>query len=178
MSRCNYGANLGTGNSAAWNIYRNQNAVYRGPLGFQQSGGINSMTDGTSNTVLLWELRAGPAASDVRGTWAVPRFGANCVSGCDNWGDCYGVNEGNHDNGDDVEGCTNAPKIGMGGWPNGDGQGGPKSLHPGGVHALLGDASTRFVNQTISFGNNGDVNNIGPGRAISTASGGEPVGDF
>jgi prepilin-type processing-associated H-X9-DG protein len=39
----------------------------------------------------------------------------------------------------------------MGGWPNGDGQAGPKSLHVGGVHALLCDGSVRFVNQNIDI---------------------------
>ena len=36
------------------------------------------------------------------------------------------------------------PAIGMGGFSGGDGQAGPKSLHIGGVHALLTDGAVRF----------------------------------
>jgi len=180
-ARGNYGANLGIGNSAAWNIYRNQNSAQRGILGYQQSANMGGIVDGTSNTVLLWELRAGSVNTDPRGVWGIPRFGSSGVSGCDNWGDCYGINEGYtpHCCGDDIQGCTDNQPVGLGCWNGGDGQGGSKSQHPGGVHALLGDASTRFISQSLFFGNNGDTNSRGPGRQISTASGGETInGDF
>jgi len=177
-ARGNYGANLGIGQSGTTTIYRNQTGDQRGPLGWQMSGGLNSITDGTSNTVVLFELRAGTLATDPRGTWGIPRVGCNAISGCDNWGDCYGINEGKHCCGDDVQNCTDTPNIGMGCWNGGDGQGGSKSLHPGGVHALLGDASTRFVSQSIDMGNNGDSNSRGTLRQIETASGGETTGDF
>jgi prepilin-type N-terminal cleavage/methylation domain-containing protein len=175
-ARGNYGANLGKDFSAGGSggpgtmatIYKNQNGAQRGPLGWQQSGGLNAITDGTSNTVLIWELRSGTTITDVRGTWGIPRVGANAVSGCSPDGDCYGINSGNSGN-DDVHGCTDAWQIKMGCWSNGDGQGGPKSLHPGGVHGLLGDASTRFISQSI------DNNTL---KGISSASGGETVGDF
>jgi hypothetical protein len=187
-ARGNYGANLGIcmsvgGSNGPAVLYKNQNGAHRGPLGFQMSGSLASITDGTSNTVLLWELRSGPVSGDPRGTWGLGRVGTNCVSGCDNWGDCFGINEGNHDNGDDVQNCVNQPSMGLGCWGTGDGQGGPKSVHPGGVHALLGDASTRFVSQTINMGSNGNANRdangvFAPLRAIGSASGGESVGDF
>jgi len=172
-ARGNYGANLGRdlsagGSNGPANLYRNQNGQQRGPLGWQQSGGLNAMIDGTSNTVLLWELRAGPLPTDPRGTWGIPRVGANAVSGCDYIGDCSGINWG-ADGGDDVTGCSSQPALKMGCWSGGDGQGGAKSLHPGGVHGLLGDASTRFISQAI------DVNTL---LGISSASGGESVGDF
>jgi prepilin-type N-terminal cleavage/methylation domain-containing protein len=174
-SRGNYGANLGIAWSGNGTIYRNQNGSRRGVLGWQSSGSIANIVDGTSNTVMIWELRAGPIAGDVRGTWGIPRVGATAISGCDNQGDCQGINDGKN-GGDDVQGCSSQPAIKMGCWNGGDGQGGPKSLHPGGVHALLGDASTRFVAQTIDMGNVNNTN--GTLRFISTASGGEVAGEF
>jgi len=177
-ARGNYGANTGIGTSIGTNFYRNQAGDQRGAMGFQQSASMAGIADGTSNTVLLWELRAGAAVGDARGTWGIPRCGANFITGCDNWGDCFGINSGN-DGGDDVAGCVSQPAQGLGCWNGGDGQGGAKSRHPGGVHALLGDASVRFIGQTILFGNGGDSNSRGPGRQISTASGGEAIsGDF
>jgi prepilin-type N-terminal cleavage/methylation domain-containing protein len=174
-ARGNYGANLGIAHSGTFTIYRNQTGTRKGILGWQSSATMAGIVDGTSNTVLVWELRAGPSSGDVRGTWGVPRTGAVAVSGCDNQGDCQGINDGKN-GGDDVQNCDSQPAMKMGCWNGGDGQGGAKSLHPGGVHALLGDASTRFVSQTINMGT---VNNIdGTLRYISTASGGEVSGEF
>ncbi|HEY4259414.1 MAG TPA: H-X9-DG-CTERM domain-containing protein, partial [Schlesneria sp.] len=44
-----------------------------------------------------------------------------------------------------------------------------RSKHTGGVHALLGDGSTRFISQNI------DINTW---RNLSTMSDGQTVGDF
>jgi hypothetical protein len=64
-------------------------------------------------------------------------------------GDCYGINEGNHTGGDDVLGCSDQPTQKMGCWNGGDGQMGAKSLHVGGVHALLCDGTVRFISQNL-----------------------------
>jgi len=45
----------------------------------------------------------------------------------------------------------------------------PSSHHPGGVHMLLADGSTRFVSENID---------LKTWRAIGTRNGGEPVGDY
>jgi prepilin-type N-terminal cleavage/methylation domain-containing protein len=174
-----YGVNLGIGGTGGNVFYTKQDSTAKGILGWQSSANMAGVTDGTSNTVMLWELRAGPADTDVRGTWGWSRIGANTVSGCDNLGDCPGLNAGKHGN-DDVEGCKTLEGQGMGCWDGGDGQGGSKSKHPAGVHALMGDASVRFVSQSLNFGTKDDWNGSrGPGRQISTASGGEAIsGDF
>lgn len=60
----------------------------------------------------------------------------------------------------------------------------PSSFHAGGVHALLGDGSVRFIAENIDTGNLGVASTLG-GRspygvwgALGTKSGGETVSDF
>ena len=151
----------------------------RGIFGMNGWNGMQQITDGTSTTVASWELRAGWTQGDPRGTWANGRAGGGLLMNCLNpdpsfgtTGDCYGINEGGngHENGDDVWGnYTSNSAVGMGGWPNGDGQSGPKSLHVGGVHALLADGSVRFMNK--------NMNGLTMKRLIAMGDG-QIVGDF
>lgn len=147
----------------------------RGVMGFNGWGGINSVTDGTSNTVATWEIRAGLGVTDPRGLWASGRIGAGFTANCNNngsgmgSGDCYGINEGTHPDGDDILGCISAPAQGMGCHANGDGQSGPKSLHTGGVHALMCDGTVRFINQNLDGGTM---------AKLTAQADGQVVGDF
>jgi prepilin-type N-terminal cleavage/methylation domain-containing protein len=147
-------------NNSSWSAspppnYGQMNVNMRGVMGYNGWGGIAAVSDGTSNTVASWEIRAGLTSTDARGVWASSRTGAGMIINCNNAGggiasgDCFGINEGTHDNGDDVLGCTNSTAQGMGGWNGGDGQSGPKSLHTGGVHALMCDGTVRFINQNL-----------------------------
>jgi prepilin-type N-terminal cleavage/methylation domain-containing protein len=179
-ARGNYAANLGSqlgnnvngmGNTNSHMMYRNIVGAQRGFFGWQQSGGLMSATDGTSNTVMLWEVRSGPVDSDARGTWALPRVGGSMVGGWDYVGDCNGIDD-QTTWGDDVLNCltgTASQAARMPCWNGGDGQFAARSSHPGGCHALLGDASTRFVAKAIT------ANTL---RAINSASGGEATDDF
>ena len=171
-----YGPNTFNGVNGPGNAdYGSQNVNMRGPMGWNGWGGINAVTDGTSNTVASWEIRAGIGQGDPRGVWASGRCGAGMVMNCNNSGgginsgDCYGINEGNHSNGDDVFGANDQPSQGMGGWPNGDGQAGPKSMHVGGVHALMCDGTVRFINQNL------DGNTM---AKLTAQADGQVVGDF
>ncbi len=160
-ARGNYAA---SGNGPQWNGYTNVGGTglygamptqQRGVMGYNGWGGINAVIDGTSNTVACWEIRAGLSTTDPRGLWASSRIGAGFIANCNNpssstsSGDCYGINEGNHSNGDDILGCVDAPTQGMGCHAGGDGQAGPKSLHVGGVHALMTDGSVKFISQNL-----------------------------
>ncbi|MDB5345595.1 MAG: hypothetical protein JWP89_3972 [Schlesneria sp.] len=181
FSRASYAASgVAIGNMNDWYANTGTNA---GMFGNQGGCNIAQVNDGTSNTSMVWEIRAGWNQNDPRGVFVSGRPGSGLTGNCNNMiggasqtGDCYGINEGgspsnNHTNGDDCWGPNdyNNTQIGMGGFSGGDGQAGPKSLHVGGVHCLMADGSTRFVSQNID----GNVH-----KAIQTRAAGETVGDF
>ena len=126
---------------------------------------IRDVNDGTSNTVMLWELRVGPTPVDARGVWSLACNGVSLISGCDNHGDCHNIND--PDNGAaDVHGCDSQPNVGLGCWNGGDGQGAPASQHVGGCHATLCDGSVRFVNQLFDFNIHRALNSVAGGETI------------
>jgi len=167
----NNGAQHGGGNARKmWTNLSSQ----KGMMGWNfngktTSGRLADCTDGTSNTVMVWEVRAGVFPEDPRGTWALPRLGATMVSG--GWiGDCYGINDQTN-SGEDIKmtGPSQAALLAakMPAHLGGDGQACPRSQHPGGCHAGLGDASVRFVPETISKTIYNAVNSAGGGEPIS-----------
>lgn len=111
--------------------------------------GTLAQQDGSSNTVMLHEVRIGAhlAKSDGRGTWAVGLPGASVV--CAGWSwDCTGPNDKNS-SADDGTGIVDDPKGGMGGWAGPFQQASARSRHPGGVNVAFGDGSVRFVFNSI-----------------------------
>ena len=173
MGRGNYGAS-GTGAAGA-TTDRNAVAVSdRGLICYNGNTNISGVVDGTSNSVAVWELRAGVSAGDPRGVWANARTGGGLVGNCLNsgtygaTGDCQGINDGKN-GADDVWNSDSQPTQGMGSWNGGDGQAGAKSLHVGGVHALMADGAVRFISQNI----NGDTH-----RRLTAIADGNVVGEF
>src|SRR5262249_41746390 len=70
--------------------------------------------------------------------------------------------------------CVNLPQLGLpcisgNTYPNNNNTAGARSRHPGGVSALFGDGSVRFVQQ--------DINNS-LWQALGTIAGGEVLGTF
>jgi len=117
--------------------------------------GINlgqlSAIDGSSNTVLLGELRVGShlSPSDARGIWALGFPGASVVCANYTW-DCTNPNDTN-DNADDCQGCLNDPTRGMGAWqPCPFQQAQTRGRHSGGVMVAMCDGSVRFVRNTTT----------------------------
>jgi prepilin-type N-terminal cleavage/methylation domain-containing protein len=160
-------------------IWDNVNAVQRGAFGVSNAAKLADITDGTSNSSLVWEVRSGVTNGDPRGVWASGRSVSSLSGGCGT-GDCTGVNDIIHGGADDLQILTNDPcgggaltsqagVAGMPCWNGGDGQHGPKSKHTGGAHALLGDGSVRFVSQNL---------NLNVFNGISTIAGNESLGDF
>jgi len=116
-----------------------------------ESVGSLSVQDGTSNTVMVAHVRAGPVNTDIRGSWAYSL--AICTYGNTN-GDNLTPNCTN-DNADDVAGCTNRSDIAMGCWNGGWGQIQSRAAHSGQTLVGMGDGSVRGVrnstNQTTWF---------------------------
>jgi prepilin-type N-terminal cleavage/methylation domain-containing protein len=125
--------------------------------------------DGTSNTIMLSEIRTGLNQFDRRGTWAMGLAGASITAanaGISPGGDCNLPNDATEKS-DDIENCSQlrtALGVGNSGlgarrmgcsfdngpnnWPNWQAQ--TRSLHPGGVNVCLGDASVRWVRNEVS----------------------------
>ena len=182
-ARTSYGANMTIDSNNLLVVpYNSLGADRKGPFGPLGGARIRDITDGTSMSIALWEIKAGPTAADARGTWAMARGIA--VYGCYGDSDCLGVNRNTNTNADDFHGCADATAENMGCWPNRDGQHGPKSEHVGGAHALLCDGAVLFVNQNIEHGTVVPVGTAttqaqrGVVRRLCTIAGDETVGEF
>jgi prepilin-type N-terminal cleavage/methylation domain-containing protein/prepilin-type processing-associated H-X9-DG protein len=158
----------GTGQCYNWRRW--QAAIppqVRGFAGAYQGSRFASVIDGTSNTVAIWELRAGPTTTDPRGAWALAR--GTMVAGCGN-GDCQGINY-QPANPDDIHECVGNGagwrRQKMHCWSTGDCQHGPKSRHPGGAQAALVDGSVRYVSETMDLATYRAIKSIMGGESLS-----------
>jgi prepilin-type N-terminal cleavage/methylation domain-containing protein len=104
--------------------------------------------DGTSSTIMINHVRAGPDPGDMRGTWAWGLPGCS-VTAANAIGDCYTPND-RGSNSDDVLGCSDRPDIAMGCYGKAYGQGQARSQHTAGVLAGFADGSVRLIQDTVS----------------------------
>jgi hypothetical protein len=120
---------------------------------------LADIVDGTSNSLLLAEVRVGLSAQDRRGTWAMGVPGASMLMWHGTRGDDNGPNPCNEDS-DDIEGCPNDDASReqrtmecMTCFFAGDSvQAAPRSRHPLGVLVATADASVHFVSDSIDRG--------------------------
>jgi prepilin-type processing-associated H-X9-DG protein len=131
--------------------------VRKGPVMAINFGArIADITDGTSTTFLVHEVRIGVNASDRRGTWALGMPGASIVNG----GQSNNPTPNNtEDEADEIQGCSNfwfpgiGTKDGMGcvNHATAGSEGAmARSRHPGGVNACFADGHVQFIKNSIS----------------------------
>jgi prepilin-type processing-associated H-X9-DG protein len=136
----------------------------RGVMGPNAAVNLKQVTDGTSKTIMIGEIRAGLNEQDARGVWALGHAGASLVAMYGAGGDANGPNAC-YPNSDDV--VAPAEFLGAAGicpassnpitqpeCMNVSGGGGfdqatVRSKHPGGVHVAMVDGSVQFINDDI-----------------------------
>jgi type II secretory pathway pseudopilin PulG len=141
------------GEGSAWSDGRK-----KGVMACNVSLNIGEIKDGTSNVVLVGEIRAGFSDKDRRGTWAMGCAGASGLFWHGFEGDDNGPNffaPGSPDD-DDIKGCNLLPKTqqvqnrmtccdGCPSW-----QQTMRSLHQGGVYTVFADGSVHFISDFIN----------------------------
>jgi prepilin-type N-terminal cleavage/methylation domain-containing protein len=130
----------------------------RGCFWARGSARLSQISDGTSNTVMVfecmhWRSKRNPAQMNRCTAWIAPSCCLDSADGMINTD--WTSNKANKDSNNWDQDCRCT------GWT---------SNHTGGAHAVMADNGVRFVNENV------DWNTIQ--RALGTSSGGDIVGDF
>lgn len=169
LARGNYCASYGRGTYATADT---SNGAIGGVFGNNSRVSMRDLTDGSTNTIALSELKyrlassTGPSYQDSRGTWSYGAMGSNIFS--TRIGPNTAVADG-------VWGCRNYPQEGMpcvqvgSGTNTGGTYAAARSYHTGGVQGAMADGSVRFFSENIS---------LVIWQAIGSRAGGEVLGDF
>jgi prepilin-type N-terminal cleavage/methylation domain-containing protein len=117
------------------------------------------ISDGTTNTIMLAELRVGLTSQDRRGVWAMGMCGSNfhcrhAWNGATQPNDCkaeiddtFGIKPVR-----DELGVENLRALCMDGGEYDSGQSVVRSVHPGGAFVALADGSVRFISDFVDTG--------------------------
>jgi prepilin-type N-terminal cleavage/methylation domain-containing protein/prepilin-type processing-associated H-X9-DG protein len=171
-ARGNYAANAGRayihGSAAADKMNGPDSAGWkdpcqRGVMGPNVSVKLRQISDGTTKTFMLGELRAGPSELDSRGVWALGHAGASLLAKYGGNGDDNGPNVCNASADDVITNIGDTNATACGSTSNVDAarecmsvykgdisdQATARSTHPGGVHMAMCDGSVQFISNDI-----------------------------
>jgi len=182
-ARGNYGINLGSNRGCiiggivecddgfhvdSTDLVNKNTALWgSGLAGINISFRFADVSAGTSNFVMVDELRAGIHPLDPRGTWALGYIGASATARHGLFGGTDDANGPNNSDpsSDDITGCTQL-KLQVGSLivetnmpcfappdPSieANDQATARSMHPHGVHVLLADGAARFVDDNVNI---------------------------
>lgn len=125
----------------------------RGVMGPNISASLKQITDGTTKTIMLGEIRAGLSEKDARGTWAMGHAGSSLLAIFGSGGDANGPNAcypSADDVYSDVCGTEQAKAECMDCFTGGAAdQATTRSPHPGGVHIAMCDGSVSFLSDNV-----------------------------
>jgi prepilin-type N-terminal cleavage/methylation domain-containing protein/prepilin-type processing-associated H-X9-DG protein len=140
--------------------------VSKGPIFFFSTNGTNGtkigdIADGTANTIMINEVRAGVNPMDSRGVWAMGHPGASLTEAGRNYNPTPNNTLDSPDGqtyGDELQNCYKfwyfgIGQAGLGCFPNTAGDqmnsATARSLHSGGVNAGFADGSVHFISNNI-----------------------------
>jgi prepilin-type N-terminal cleavage/methylation domain-containing protein len=152
----------------------------RGIMGPNVGVEMRRITDGTSKTIMIGELRTGMSEKDARGVWAMGHAGASLLAGYGFGGDDNGPNACAPSTGkpDDVysDVCNDASSkaVCMGCDPSYFAQATIRSVHEGGAFVAMADGSVQLISDDIETG--GDFGNCCSPWDYMIASGDEGKG--
>jgi hypothetical protein len=174
-ARGNYGYNSGLAlildNETVWDHTKSdadgiEMTCGRGVGGAGVSSTIAQITDGTSHTIALAELRSGRVPKDRRGVWAMQMIGSNllgqhgsnyaggpndCQAGTDDIRDHAEIATQAGGNATLASDCMGVCDAECGSW-NISAQAAVRSRHVGGVFAAMCDGSVQFISDFVDIG--------------------------
>ncbi|HEY0983554.1 DUF1559 family PulG-like putative transporter [Schlesneria sp.] len=158
--KTNYG--FCTTDGQGWNMWSKEDQYTRSMFGAMSTASLRDLTDGSSNTVAVVETTLN-VHDGYTGSWACSQHVGNGIQfgnlngqrKINDWA-CCGWGPG-------TPWSVQNPPGKLGEW------GTPGSLHTGGVQALLGDGSVRFISENIDNTTR---------QRLAYIADGNPVGEF